>query len=147
MLITEYKNIFNYGKKEPGMLRIILLILIGFFLGIILISNSLSIARINWLIHWSFSSVIPFGIFEEVIFRGLLWKFLKKQNWSDFWIVIFQVILFWFAHGDRIFTYPVDFWIIIPLGSILFSLIAWRSRSITPSSIAHILLNVLFAYI
>jgi len=39
------------------------------------------------------------------------------------------------------------FWINAPMISILLGIIVWRSKSITPSAIAHILINMLLGFV
>jgi membrane protease YdiL (CAAX protease family) len=36
---------------------------------------------------------------------------------------------------------PISFWVIVPLGGLVFGALAWRSRSVAVSMIAHGLLN------
>lgn len=79
-------------------------------------------------------------IFEEVIFRGLIWGFLIQAGWSDnkvFWV---QAILFWMLHITKT---PLTFIITIPLITILFSALAKYSKQVFPGIIAHTILNAM----
>ena len=82
---------------------------------------------------------------EEIVFRGMLWLFLKGLNWSELKIIIFQAILFWLSHAYSTTIDPTFFWIIAPIAGVFLGIIVWRSKSITPSTIAHVLINVLLS--
>jgi len=81
------------------------------------------------------------GIAEEPFFRGFLWGALRKRGWKEGWVLAVQGMLFWLAHIYWIERSPVTFWVIVPLGGLVFGLLAWRSRSIGVSMIAHGLVN------
>lgn len=81
------------------------------------------------------------GIAEEPFFRGFLWGALRRAGWKDVWICILQGALFWLAHVYWLDRSPFTFWVIVPLGGLVFGLLAWRSRSIAVSMIAHGLAN------
>jgi membrane protease YdiL (CAAX protease family) len=81
------------------------------------------------------------AIAEEPVFRGLLWGALRKSGWREGWVWVAQGVLFWLAHIYLIERSPVTFWVIVPLGGLVFGLLAWRSRSIGVSMIAHGLAN------
>jgi len=81
------------------------------------------------------------AIFEEPFFRGILWGVLKKLKWKDGWICLTQGFLFWIAHIYYITSAPYSFWIVVPLGSIILGILAWRSRSIGTSMFGHGVLN------
>lgn len=80
---------------------------------------------------------------EEPLFRGLLWGYLLDRGWSDRPIFLVQAILFWSAHFYRAIDQPYEWWVLIPVASLLFGWVAWRSRSITGSMIAHAIGNAL----
>jgi membrane protease YdiL (CAAX protease family) len=81
------------------------------------------------------------GIDEEPFFRGFLWGALRRAGWKEVWIWVFQGVLFWLAHIYWLDRSPVTFWVIVPLGGLALGALAWRSRSIGVSMIAHGLLN------
>lgn len=83
------------------------------------------------------------AVIEEPLFRGFLWGFLKKLNWKDCWIWLFQAVLFWLGHIFDLGVLNYSFFVIVPLGALIFGLIAWRSRSIGASMIVHGLSNSL----
>ena len=135
----------KFGDVDPSLGRIVIIILIGFLLATLSISNSINFTKIRWIIQW-FLIFLPLVIVEEVVYRGILWMFLKGLNFSDFKVVILQAILFWFSHVDS-YSDAVFFFIIIPIISVLLGVIVWRSKSIAPSVIAHVLFNVLLGLI
>ena len=80
--------------------------------------------------------------FEEVIFRGGLWAYLRSLGLSEQTAFLVQAFLFWISHHrllllDKIYS----FWIAGPCIAILLGLLAWRSKSLTPSTISHFLFN------
>lgn len=81
-------------------------------------------------------------VFEEVIFRGALWSFLRNFGIGEKVAFFVQVLLFWFAHhGSLLRDKEFFFWLIAPCISILLGLLAMRSKSLTPSTIGHFLFN------
>ena len=79
-------------------------------------------------------------ISEEPVFRGFLWGVLRKQNWSDSKILLFQAFLFWISHGYDLNT-PFSFWVVVPLFSLLLGYLALKSKSVIPPMIAHGIFN------
>lgn len=51
--------------------------------------------------------------------------------------------LFWLAHLYYIFEAPLRFWLVMPLGSGLLAYLAWRSRSVTSTMVAHGVMNAM----
>jgi membrane protease YdiL (CAAX protease family) len=82
-------------------------------------------------------------VFEEVIFRGALCAYLRHLNLKEPVIFFTQAFLFWIAHSKFILIEhrAYSFWVYSPLVSLLLGFIVWRSKSLTPSTIAHFLLN------
>ena len=81
------------------------------------------------------------ALIEEILFRGFLWGYLKREGWSENRIIWMQGGLFWAAHLSRIVT-PFTFFIIIPLITIIFSKLTLKSRQLFPAIVAHIIVNV-----
>lgn len=81
------------------------------------------------------------AVSEEPVFRGFLWGYLRKLGWNDIWILFFQAALFTFAHIYALRVFPISFWIIVPVISLVLGLIVWRSRTITSSMAAHGMIN------
>ena len=80
------------------------------------------------------------AIIEEPVFRGVLWGYLRKKGWRDQRILWFQTVLFWFAHV-RHYSKPHIFLITMPLGALLFGWLAWKSKTLAGSLLAHGLFN------
>jgi membrane protease YdiL (CAAX protease family) len=83
------------------------------------------------------TQLVRAGIAEEPLFRGFLWGYLRRLGWKDGWILVFQMGLFWVAHIYYFSRAPISFWLIIPSGGLILGLLAWKSRSISTSMVAH----------
>lgn len=81
------------------------------------------------------------AVSEEPLFRGFLWGFLKKRNWREHWIWLFQAGLFTLSHIYYINAHPISFWIIVPVCALVFGWLVWRSRTIATSMVAHGIMN------
>jgi len=81
------------------------------------------------------------AVSEEPVFRGFLWGYLRKLGWKDIKILFFQAALFTFAHIYALTGFPISFWIIVPVVSLILGLLVWRSRTITSSMAAHGMIN------
>jgi len=96
------------------------------------------------LLFAAFDANLPAIVFEEMLFRGVFWLFLGVLGLNDRKIVFAQAMLFWVAHYQLLLSgSSYSFWIAIPFVSLLYGLIVWRSRSITPSAVSHFLYNFL----
>jgi len=98
-----------------------------------------------WVIFYYFSQTV---IEEEFIFRGFIWGYLRRIGWKDIGICFFQAILFWILHFYR-FNYKAgDFWgLRFFIASFIYGLITWKTRSITPSIMAHYSYNTMDAIV
>jgi membrane protease YdiL (CAAX protease family) len=130
--------------------RIVYWILIGILVGILFgvyggiitrifynkgIADHLSI---NILLFYPIQQMLYAGVIEEPFFRGFLWGVLRKFGIKDFWILIIQAVLFWIGHLFHLVNGATfSFWLFIPIGSLLLGILAWRSKSITVSILAH----------
>ena len=81
------------------------------------------------------------GIAEEPFFRGFLWGGLRRAGWKDIWILLFQTVLFMLGHLYYLWSSPMSFWIVVPLGGLFLGILAWRSRSIATSMAGHGFMN------
>lgn len=90
-------------------------------------------------------TVVPGSVVEEFIFRGLLVYFLEKLNWNTNKVIFFQGFLFWFSHINRMNESLVWFFVLLPIYSWFFGYISNKAKSIGPSSMVHILLNIPWA--
>jgi membrane protease YdiL (CAAX protease family) len=81
-------------------------------------------------------------VFEEVIFRGALWAYLRGLGFSDRAAFSVQAVLFWISHHRfLLLKNPYSFWVSLPIQAVLLGLMVWRSKSLTPSTISHFLFN------
>lgn len=82
------------------------------------------------------------GIDEEFVFRGLLWGALRRIGWREIWIWLFQAALFVLVHGYVWrFEPALPSLLTIFIGSLVYSALAWRSRSVTTPMLAHTFYN------
>jgi membrane protease YdiL (CAAX protease family) len=87
-------------------------------------------------------SFLVLNVFEEVIFRGALWAYLRGLGLSERSAFFMQAFLFWISHHIYLLhNQQYAFWIGVPCITILLGLLAWRSKSLTPSLIGHFLYN------
>jgi hypothetical protein len=87
-------------------------------------------------------SYLMLNIFEEVIFRGALWAYLRSLGLNEPAAFSAQAFLFWIAHHRTLLLgQQYFFWVAAPCMAILLGLLAWRSKSLTPSTIGHFLFN------
>ena len=78
---------------------------------------------------------------EEPLFRGFLWGRLRKCGWKDHWIWLFQALLFAVGHAYYVGSSKVSAFLVVPLGALALGLVAWKTRSIGASMIAHGITN------
>lgn len=142
----------RFGAFDQNALRMILLIA-GAFAGImIFITSFVDTVKIDSLTielqlrHFLLES-IPISIYEEAVYRGMLYMFLIDLGLSESKTFYTQAFLFWITHINYVVSSPVFFWVILPILSLTFGYIAARSKSLTPSTIAHILYNALAEFV
>ena len=82
------------------------------------------------------------SLYEEILFRGILWGYLREIGWNENKIFIGQGAFFWLIHFWRIET-PITFFITIPISTFINSLLARNSNQILPSVIAHTIMNTI----
>ncbi|HWI53178.1 MAG TPA: CPBP family intramembrane glutamic endopeptidase [Symbiobacteriaceae bacterium] len=99
-----------------------------------LTSGAGSLAQLPLLFLIQFSRA---ATFEEPLFRGFLWGYLKSAGWKDLWIWLLQAGLFVAGHAYYIGKANISFLLIVPVGALVMGWIAWRSRSIGSSMIVH----------
>lgn len=110
---------------------------------LLLINNeSLNSIVVNQKVDRFFFEAIPISIFQEAIFRGILFMYLKDINLNDSRILFVSTILFWITHIHYLAEpSALAFWVVIPAVGLLFGYVALRSKSIAVSSIVHIFYN------
>jgi membrane protease YdiL (CAAX protease family) len=78
-------------------------------------------------------------IYEELLFRGLLWMYLEKLKLSGLKILFVQALLFWIVHLNS--TSRAFFWVLLPLLGLWFGFLVLRSKSLIPSISTHFVYN------
>ncbi|HLO31106.1 MAG TPA: CPBP family intramembrane glutamic endopeptidase [Anaerolineales bacterium] len=78
------------------------------------------------------------GVFEEPLFRGFLWGYLRRAHWQDSWIWPFQALLFTLGHVYYLQTEAIGPWFLrIGLPALLIGFVAWQAKSIFASIVTH----------
>jgi len=81
-------------------------------------------------------------VFEEPLFRGFLWGYLRQARWKNGTILIFQAALFTLGHVYHLREEALGPWLLrMLLPSLLLGFVAWRAQSITASMVTHGFLN------
>jgi membrane protease YdiL (CAAX protease family) len=83
-------------------------------------------------------------MYEELLFRGLLWMFLEKLKLSGLKILFIQALLFWIVHLNT--TSRAPFWVLLPPFGLWLGFLVLRSKSLIPSISTHFVYN-LIAYL
>ncbi|MBI5351124.1 MAG: CPBP family intramembrane metalloprotease [Chloroflexi bacterium] len=146
-----FSNKVKFGVIDFNALRMILLIT-GVFAGItVCIAGFGEAIKINLphsgqLLDIFLFQQIPGLIYEEAMYRGMLYIFLMDVGVSKSKAFYIQAFWFWIKHMH--FSLPFFFWIMLPILSLTYGYIAMRSKSLTPSTLAHLLYStlVLFVY-
>jgi membrane protease YdiL (CAAX protease family) len=99
----------------------------------------------NYDLGWIFASRLWGVVYEEMLFRGLLWMALTGLKFEDKTILLVQAFLFWVAHINRLPA--LSFWTTIPLSGLWFGFLVLRSKSLTPSTVTHFVYNFTAALI
>jgi len=82
------------------------------------------------------------AVWEEPLFRGFLWGYLRMARWKNVWIWLFQAGLFTLSHVYYLREEPFLTWLLrLMIPSLLLGLVAWRARSISASMVTHGFLN------
>jgi membrane protease YdiL (CAAX protease family) len=146
-----FDNKIRFGVADQNALRMILLIASVFAGVMILLVGFFDTTKIDLLntehsVRHFLLEAIPFSIYEEVVYRGMLYMLLKDLGMSESKTFYIQAFLFWISHINYLLESAVSFWIILPILSLILGYIAYRSKSITPSAIAHILYNAMVGF-
>jgi membrane protease YdiL (CAAX protease family) len=107
-------------------------------------------ARPSWTTLLFALFTIPFqighaGVFEEPVFRGLLWGKLRGLRWSNWVILLFQSALFMLSHIHYLPHQAYAFWITAPLGGLVLGALAWGSGSLAAPMLAHGIINAMMS--
>jgi membrane protease YdiL (CAAX protease family) len=112
----------------------------------LLISRFLDVPKIEQNIQYFVLEIVPGSIFEEAMFRGLLFMFLKDLGLSESKFLYIQAFLYWISHIDYFFQAPIWFWIFLPAMGLTLGYIVLRTKSIGLSAVAHVLINIVSVF-
>jgi hypothetical protein len=78
------------------------------------------------------------AVFEEPLFRGFLWGYMRTAGFRNFWIWLFQALFFTAGHVYYLSSEALGTWFLrMMLPALLIGLIAWGAKSIFASMITH----------
>ncbi len=104
--------------------------------------RSVDPATLSFLIPAMLVQMTNAAVFEEPLFRGFLWGYLRRWSWPNGWIWLLQAALFTLGHVYYLKNEAFVPWLIrMTLPALLFGFIAWRSRSIFASMVTHGMCN------
>ncbi len=86
------------------------------------------------------------GVFEDPVFRGILWGKLRQSRWRNWVILLFQTALFTLAHIHYLPHQAYAFWVTVPLGGLMLGALAWGSGSLAAPMLAHGIINNLIGF-
>ena len=81
--------------------------------------------------------------FEEILFRGFVWGYLRRFGLAENKTIWIQGLLFWLVHFGSAFIRPFTFFLAIPLGTLVQTKLTSYSKQIFPSILAHAMINIL----
>jgi membrane protease YdiL (CAAX protease family) len=79
---------------------------------------------------------------EELLFRGFIWGYLRSKGLKEINIAWIQGAVFWLMHFSRLVT-PFSFFVIVPIQTLISSLLTLRSKQVFPAVISHTIFNTL----
>jgi len=140
-----FDNRVTFGTVDRNSLRVIFLVA-GVFAGLTFcITGLVGTVKIELpnteLVDRFVFEIIPGSIYEEAVYRGMLYMFLMDLGVSKSKAFYIQAFLFSIKHMGYLLALPFFFWIILPIHSLLYGYIAMRSKSLTLSTFAHLLYN------
>lgn len=145
LLIHKIEFAFFERRSLPSVLLVI-----AMFAAILYIISILTAIKVNFPLSEQASlefllEDIPFAIYEEAIFRGLLYMFFTDLGLSRSKVFFGQAFLFWLNHINRAIPNPMFFWVVLPILSLVLGYVVLRSKSLTLGTITHIIYNALSA--
>lgn len=146
-LSTENLPKMNYWS----IIGIILLIPLLFILSKLRIYLPLSVSPNNSSVLASFPPItyiyyLCYVGFEETVFRGFLWGYLRGYKINEIKILFITSGIFWISHLNYL-SHPWTFWIQLPIISLYLGLLAYKSKMASPSIFAHAFYNTFLAFI
>ena len=144
ILIVSLKRVEYYGLKRADNIKKYL-----YFIPLLLISsvnlwNGINTNNSTNEILFHILTMINIGFLEEIIFRGFLFKMMEKDNLKS--AIIVSSITFGIGHivnllnGAELIPTLIQICYAVALGY-LFVIIFYKSKSLIPCIITHILIN------
>ena len=144
--LSSNKLQFEYVSSRFRQTSLFILIILApqfIRLIIIILRGSLTLPDAKTIIEAVYTASFTNVIFEEVVYRGLLWMFLARAGLKGHQIIVTQAIFFWLSHLYYFNSNPIAFWFFLPFVSIMLGIIVLRSKKILPSIVGHFLYNFL----
>lgn len=146
-----FDNKVKFGTLNDNVLRMFLLTAIVYAGTMICTTGFFGATMVNLRVEQSLRrftlELVPSSIYEEAVYRGMLYMFLKDLGVSETRTFFIQAFLFWIGHISYLLNSPLFFWVILPILSLMLGYLAIRSKSLTPSTIAHILYNTIAEFV
>jgi hypothetical protein len=101
-----------------------------------ILQNSFAITAIIHIIQELSFTLLP----EEILFRGFIWGYLRREGWGENKTIWAQGILFWLIHFGRLVT-PFTFFVAIPILTLISSQLTKRSKQVFPAILSHTIIN------
>lgn len=101
-----------------------------------LLRNNLALTAISDLLKQLSFTSLP----EEILFRGFIWGYLRREGWEENKIIWIQGVLFWLIHIGRLAT-PFTFFFAIPILTLISSQLTKRSKQVFPAILSHTIIN------
>jgi len=146
--IRQYKNIpkVNSHWIALGFVTCLIVIPLGYLASLLHTYHSaleeqyslLNVVAQGLLYNMSF-----FALQEEIMFRGIFWGKLRNRGWGDKKIALFQAFIFWGLHYQQLLTYPLFFFVIIPVDILILTILVYSSKKIFPAVLFHAMANTL----
>ena len=141
-------NKARFAVFDSNIIRMILLILGGYVVILATRKELLIMLRYPVELIASFAQIfVVVIVLTLAVYRGMLYMFLIDLGLTKSKAFYVQALLFWIKHMNHLLGAPVFFWIILPILSLTFGYIAFRTKSLTPSTLTHILYNTLAEFV
>jgi membrane protease YdiL (CAAX protease family) len=103
---------------------------------------SISTPKPSTLLIFNFIYFLCTVGFEETVFRGFLWGYLREFKISEMEILFITSGIFWISHINYL-SHSWTFWIQLPIISLYLGFLAYKSKMSSPSIFAHAFYNTL----
>jgi membrane protease YdiL (CAAX protease family) len=144
--IRQYKIIprIKFNWIALGFVTCILVIPLGYFASLLYTYSSAledQYSLLNVIVQGLIFNMSFFALPEEIMFRGIFWGILRNWGWGDKRIALFQALIFWALHYQQLLTYPLFFFVIIPVEVLILTILVYTSKKIFPAILFHAVAN------